>query len=343
MIDLRSDVKTLPTREMLEAMAQAELGDSKAGEDPTVLRLEAMASERLGTEAAALMISGTMANLSALMALGEPGHGMVVDPDAHVYFYEGAHAKIAGLMPVLVPGENGLMDPDALDQAARRFGGSAVLRVLCLENTHNRAGGRAVPVSLHQRLCEVAHAHGMAVHVDGARIFNASVATGTPVAEFARHADSVMFCLSKSLCCPLGSVLCGRADFIARARRASRRLGGGMRQAGVIAAAGIVALESMVDRLADDHANARLLAQGLEDLPGLTIDMDTVETNMVNAGVETSGHSIADWIAACAARGVRIGAHRPDKLRFVTHRHHTPDLIRRAIDSTARAAADLTP
>ena len=340
-IDLRSDVKTLPTQEMLEAIARAELGDSKANEDPTVLRLEATAAERLGMEAAMLTISGMMANLVALMAHADPGQGVVLDPESHIYFYEGAHARIAALMPVLVESDDGRLDPQAVEHACARYGKSVSLRLLCLENAHNRSGGRVIPLDLHTRLCETAHAQGLAVHVDGARIFNAAVASGAPAAEYGRQADSIMFCLSKSLCCPLGSVLCGNREFIEKARRARRLLGGAMRQAGVFAAAGLVALESMVDRLAEDHANARLLAEGIERLPGLTVNCGGVETNMVNAGVETSGRSIADWTDACRANGVLVSAHRPDKLRFVTHRHITTGLVREAVRRIALTAEKL--
>ena len=337
LIDLRSDVKTLPTEDMLEAMRRAELGDAKVNEDPTVLRLEAMAAERLGTEAAMLVISGTMANLAALMAHADPGDAMVLDPDCHIYFYEGAHARVAGLMPLLVGSRDGLMDPDQLDTVVRRHQGVSP-RLLCLENTHNRGGGRVIPISLHAALCKVAHDHGMSIHVDGARIFNAVVASGTPAAEYARHVDSIMFCLSKSLCCPLGSLLCGSAEFIGKARLASRRLGGGMRQAGVIAAAGIVALDAMVDRLAEDHANARSLAEGVSEIAALSVNMETVESNMVNVGIERSGRPIAEWQNALKAEGVLIGSHRPDKLRFVTHRHISAEDIREVVKRIRQAA-----
>jgi len=339
-IDLRSDTKTLPTAEMREAMRDAELGDSKANEDPTVLRLEAMACKALGTEAAMLVISGTMANLCALMAHGKPGDAFLTDPDAHVYFYEGGHVAVAGLLPVLVPSRGGLMGPEKLTAAIEQHRGRA--RVLCLENTHNRGGGRVVPIDLHAQLCEIARKNGIAVHVDGARIFNAAVASAVPAAEYARHADSVMFCLSKSLSCPLGSVLCGGGDFIRRARAARARLGGGMRQAGVIAAAGVVALRTMVDRLEDDHALARRLAQAVSEMPGLSVDLATVETNMVNVGVAEGGASVEHWVRALGDKGVLAGVHRPDKLRLVTHRHHSRDKIEDAIARIRATAEGLT-
>lgn len=349
-IDLRSDTKTLPTEEMLDAMRRAELGDSKANEDPTVLRLEAMACERLGTEAAMLVISGTMANLCALMVHASPGDGLIIDPDAHVYFYEGGHTAIAGLQPLLVESEDGLIDPDALAATVRRYRGRA--KLLCLENTHNRGGGRVVPIDRHDQLCAVAHENGLATHVDGARIFNAAVASGTPAAEYGHHVDSIMFCLSKSLSCPLGSVLCGSGDFIQKAKAARARLGGGMRQAGVIAAAGIVALETMIDRLAQDHALARCLAEAVNEIPGLSVKLETVETNMVNvdiasagaasrAGGHDSGRSVHECIEAFGRHGVLAGAHWPDKLRLVVHRHHSAEVIDRAIGRMQAAVSEL--
>lgn len=336
MIDLRSDVKTLPTVEMLEAMQRAELGDSKVDEDPTVLRLEAMASRLMGTESAVLVISGTMANLCALMAHANRGGAFLTDPDAHIYYYEGGHVGVAGLQPLLVESCDGLIDPDELAAAIKRYRNRASL--LCLENTHNRGGGRAVPFDLHAKLCRIARDNGMAVHLDGARIFNAAVATGTPAAEYARHADSAMFCLSKSLSCPLGSVLCGSRDFIRKAKTARNRIGGGMRQAGVIAAAGIVALRTMIDRLSEDHVLARRLAEAVAEMPGLTLNLKTVETNMVNVGVEESGRPLDDWIQAFKKNGVLVGSHRPNKLRLVTHRHHDTDIIDEAIRRMGRAA-----
>jgi len=217
MIDLRSDVKTLPTVEMLEAMRRAELGDSKVDEDPTVLHLEAMASKIMGTESAVLVISGTMANLCALMTHANRGGAFLTDPDAHIYYYEGGHVGVAGLQPLLVESRDGMIDPDGLAAAIKRDRNRASL--LCLENTHNRGGGRAVPIDLHAKLCGIAHDNGMAVHLDGARVFNAAVATGTRPAEYARRVDSVMFCLSKSLSCPLGSVCVAAASSYERRRR----------------------------------------------------------------------------------------------------------------------------
>ena len=329
MIDLRSDVKTLPTDEMLEAMCSAELGDSKAGEDPTVLRLEAMAAERLGMEAAMLVISGTMANLCALMVHTAPGDGYFTDPENHIFYYEGGHVAMAGALPMPVESREGLLAPEEFLSAIRRCPERG--RLLCLENPHIRWGGRVIPVELCAELYEIAHEHGMAVHLDGARIFNAVVASGTSAAQYAAHADSVMFCLSKSLSCPLGSLLCGSSAFIQKARKVCGRLGGGMRQAGIIAAAGIVALETMIDRLAQDHALAKRLAQALNDLPGLSVDLETVDTNMVNVNVRESRVSLKGWQQALKGNGVLVSAYSRDRLRLVTHRHHNAAVIEEAI------------
>jgi len=204
-------------------------------------------------------------------------------------------------------------------------------RVLCLENTHNRSGGRVVPLDLHRRLCGVAHERGLKVHLDGARIFNAQVAAGIPASEWARDADSVVFCLSKGLSCPLGSVVVGDAEFIERARHSRKRIGGGMRQAGIIAACGIVALESMIDRLAEDHANAKLLAQGLSEVPGLRVDLDKVETNMVYVDHSATGLSTDEVLARVKSAGVLASGSPPKRVRLVTHRHIDRPAIAEAV------------
>ncbi|MBT3381842.1 MAG: aminotransferase class I/II-fold pyridoxal phosphate-dependent enzyme [Lentisphaerae bacterium] len=338
-IDLRTDVKTLPTREMLKAMCTAELGDSKVGEDPTVNRLEAMAAERMGTEAAVLMISGTMANQAAMMAHADRGGRYMIGHDAHIYFYEGGHSALSGLLPVMVPSHQGLIEPDDLRATIRR---GPKAQFLCLENTHNRGGGRAIPLDRHTALCQIARENNMSIHVDGARIFNTEIATGTPASEYVKHVDSVMFCLSKSLCCPLGSILCGSKEFIAKATGAMRRLGGGMRQAGVIAGPGIYALEHMVSRLKEDHANAKRLARGLAGIPGLIVKQDIVETNMIGAWLESPDHSAVDWMDACKTQDVLVGAYGPERLRFVTHRHHNAEMVDEATERIRKAADTLT-
>jgi threonine aldolase len=328
-IDLYSDTHTLPTEAMFRAMASAPLGDDIHDTDPTVHRLEALAAERMGKEAAILTISGNMANLIALMCHGVPGDEVLIDPESHIYYYEsGSMASVAGLMPMPVRSDRGLIDPDDVAAAIReRDVHYPTPCLLCLENTHNRGGGRVVPLDRHRALCRAAHEHGLAVHLDGARIFNAAIAAGVPVTEYARDVDSVMFCLSKGLSCPLGSVLCGSRQLIAKADRARKRLGGGMRQAGIIAAAGIVALETMVDRLADDHANARRLATLLADVPGLHIDPAEVETNMMYVDHRPSGLSTAQVVALLERHGVLVSDRPPTHIRLVTHRHHDAAVI----------------
>jgi threonine aldolase len=322
-INLRSDTQTLPTEEMLEAMRAAQLGDDTYDEDPTVQKLESMAAAMLGKQAAMLVISGQMGNLAALMAHANPGDEVLLDLESHIFYYEvGSLANIAGLMPMPLHATDGMIEPDDLRASIRsRNLHYPVPRLLCLENTHNRSGGRAMPLKLHEELCAVAHEHGLAVHLDGARIFNAAVKFGIPAAKYAEHTDSVMFCLSKGLSCPLGSLLVGGKEFIERADRCRKRLGGGMRQAGVIAACGIVALKRMIDRLADDHCTAQALAHGLREIPGLRIALDTVDTNMVYVDHYGTGLSTAEVLARWKKAGVLASGRPPRHVRLVTHRH----------------------
>ena len=338
-INIRSDTQTLPTLDMLEAMRHAPLGDDTYHEDPTVNKLEAMAAERMGKEAALLVISGTMGNLISAMAHASPGDEVIIDPDAHMFYYEaGSLASVAGLMPMPVPSDLGMLDPDAVAAAIRKPNFHyPVPRLLCLENTHNRSGGRVVPPDLHARLCAVAREHGLKVHLDGARIFNAAIAAGVDVKEYTDQVDSVMFCLSKGLSCPLGSMVAGSREFIERADRARKRIGGGMRQAGVIAAAGIVALEAMVDRLAEDHANARVLATGLNRVPGLQVDMTTVETNMVYVDHSPSGLDTATVLSALKTHGIVASGRPPRHFRLVTNRHHDRAVVDEVLRRIERA------
>lgn len=332
-INLRSDTPTLPTQQMREAIFAADLGDDTYDEDPTVKKLEAMAAEKLDKEAAMLAISGNMANLVALMVHAKPGDGVIVDPNSHIFYYEvGGMASVGGLMPMPVPSHKGLLDPDEVRAAICRTGlHYPEPRLLCLENTHNRSGGRVVPVDLHRQLCDVAHEHGLAVHLDGARIFNAAIAANVAVTEYTQHVDSLMFCLSKGLSCPLGSVLVGSKGFIKEAVKVRKRIGGGMRQAGIIAAAGVVALETMIDRLADDHALARVLAKRLDEIPGFSIDPASVETNMVYADHSSSGLTTDQVMDQLADAGVIASARPPSHIRFVINRHHDESMIAEAL------------
>lgn len=337
-IDLRSDTVTLPSDGMRRAIAEAPLGDDVMGEDPTVRRLEAMAAERTGKEAALLVSSGTMSNLVAIMAQAQRGEEAVVGSEAHVFQYEVAGAAgVAGVQLRTVPNDaRGRMAPADVEAAIR---GSNVhwprTALVCIENTHNRCSGAAITAEETDAIAAVARRHGASVHIDGARIFNAALATGTSVARLAEAADTIGFCLSKGLGAPVGSVLCGPGEVIARARKARKMLGGGMRQAGIIAAAGIYALDHMVDRLAEDHANARALARGLAALPVVEVDPEGIDSNIVIAGV---GDEIA-FLRALKRSGVLAGTPRRGDVRFVTHYGITASDIDDAIERIRGAVA----
>jgi len=322
LIDLRSDTVTLPTPRMREAMAAAEVGDDVFGEDPTVNRLEAMAAERMGKEAGLFVPSGTMGNLVALLTHCNRGDEVILGDQSHTFLYEaGGSAALGGIHPFPLPNNpDGTIDPEKIEAAIRpenvHFPRT---RLICLENTHNRCGGAVLRPEYMARVAAIARRHGLAIHLDGARIFNAAVALGVEPAVLTRDADSVTFCVSKGLSAPVGSVLCGSADFIAEARRARKIVGGGMRQAGVIAAAGIVALEEMVDRLAEDHANARRLAEGLAEMPGITIELDSVETNIVIFELHREDLTPEELAARLREQGVLLLPIGGRQLRAVTH------------------------
>lgn len=322
-INLRSDTQTLPTEEMLDRMSHSPLGDDVFGEDPTVKKLEEITAAMFGKEAALLVTSGTMGNLCALMSHTRPGDEVILEADSHIYYYEvGGFSALAGLSPRLVAGENGIMNIDMIKKAMRpediHFPRSSLL---CIENTHNRGGGTVYPVSLMDEISLFAHEEGLKVHVDGARIFNAAIALGVDVKELVKSADSVMFCLSKGLSAPIGSLLVGSEDFVKRARKIRKMLGGGMRQAGVIAAAGIVSLEKMVDRLAEDHANARFIAEELTRIEGLNIDLKTVQTNMVYCDISKLKVSAKQLAQLLKEKDVLVSPVPPYKIRLVTNRH----------------------
>lgn len=341
-IDLRSDTVTQPTEEMREAMARAAVGDDVFGEDPTVRELEALAAEMLGKEAGLFVPSGTMANLVAVMTHTQKGDEVLVEAEAHTYYYEvGSISAVAGTIPRPIPGRAGYIAPEQVREAVRPANVHfPIPRLLCLENTHNRAGGMPFGPQEMDAVCLTAHELGLAVHVDGARIFNAAVALGVPAKTLVRYADSVMFCVSKGLSAPVGSVLAGTGDFIERARRFRKMVGGGMRQAGVIAAAGVVALRTMVNRLAEDHANARRLAEGMARLPGLAVDLSRVRTNMILAQVN-GPTSAAEFTARMRDEGVLALPTGSSTIRMVTHRHITPGAVDRALDALRRTATAL--
>jgi len=323
-INIRSDTQTLPTPAMREAICNAVLGDDTYDEDPTVQEFEALAARMVGKEAALLVLSGNMGNLVALMAHGSPGDEVLLDPDSHIFYYEvGGLANIAGLMPMPVPSHRGMIDPAELAAAIRPANLHYPMpRLLCLENTHNRSGGRVVPLDLHRELCRVAHERQLLVHLDGARIFNAAIAAGVEVSDYTRDVDSIQVCLTKGLGCPLGSFVAGTRDFIERADRARKRLGGGMRQAGIIAAAGVYALNHHVERLADDHRQARRLAERLNDLPDLAVDLASVESNMVYVDHSATGLSSGEFAKRLKSAGVIVSTRPPVHIRLCTNLHH---------------------
>lgn len=329
MINVRSDTQTLPTPAMRDAIYQAVLGDDTYDEDPTVQEFEALAARMVGKEAAVLVLSGNMGNLSALMAHGSAGDEVIIDPDSHIFYYEvGGLANIAGLMPMPVQSHRGMLDPDEVAAAIRPANlHYPKARLLCLENTHNRSGGRVMPLALHRELCDVAHERGLAVHLDGARIFNAAIAAGCSASDFTRDVDSIQVCLTKGLGCPLGSFVAGSREFIERVDRARKRLGGGMRQAGIIAAAGIYALKNNVERLAEDHRRARVLAEKLNELPDLSVDLETVETNMVYVDHSATGWSSGEFAQRLKAQGIIVSTRPPSQIRMCTNLHHGDDTI----------------
>jgi len=333
-VDLRSDTLTLPTPAMREAMARAEVGDDVWEEDPTVRRLEEVAARRTSKEGALFVSSGTQGNLVSVLAQTRPGQEIILDRDSHVLNYEGAGAAVFGGVQTLpVATERGFLTAAQVRDNVRPSNiHIPSTGLVCVENTHNRHGGTCCTPEEIAAVAAAAHAHGIPVHLDGARIFNAAVALGRPVADFARPVDSITFCLSKGLAAPVGSLVCGSREFVARARRVRKMLGGGMRQVGVLAAAGLIALESMVERLAEDHDHAKRLAHGLAGLPRLRLDPGKVQTNIVIFHVDRDGGS-AELAAGCLARKVKIHQIGPGAIRCVTHKDVDREDIDRALDA----------
>jgi threonine aldolase len=319
-IDLRSDTVTRPSEPMRRAMADAEVGDDAYGEDPTVRRLEEQTAELLGVPAALFVSSGTQANEIAIGVHCRPGDELVVESGCHcVHFEGGAISALWGVQPRLIDSERGILSSDQIRAAVRSPGDPFPRsRLLCLENTHSRGGGTVWPIDSYRQAVSAAREHSLQVHLDGARLFNAHVASGVPLSDYAAIADSTSVCFSKGLGAPVGSALCGGAEFIREARRLRRRLGGGMRQAGIIAAGALYALTHNISRLAEDHANARRLAQGLMETPGIQLDPSRVETNMVYAEFPFPA---AQTVARLRSVGVLANAEgaRPQMVRFVCH------------------------
>ncbi|TAK14206.1 MAG: low-specificity L-threonine aldolase [Anaerolineae bacterium] len=334
LLDFRSDTVTLPSEAMRKAMAEAELGDDVYGDDPTVNRLQDLAAEMTGKEAGLFVPSGTMGNLAALLAHCQRGDEVIVGDQAHTYIFEaGGMAALGGIHPRVVKNlSDGRLDLEEVRAAVRPDDAHfPVTRLLTLENTHNRCGGAILSPSYMKAAGDLAHELGLQLHLDGARIFNASVALGVDVKVLTGPADSVMFCLSKGLAAPVGSVLCGSKDFILRAHRARKQLGGGMRQAGVLAAAGILALTQMVERLDDDHRQARQLAKGLSEVAGIQVESLEPPTNMVYFQLmEGSADAFRE---RCKKAGLLVGVAGGSRFRMVTHYGIEGNDVKRAIDA----------
>jgi threonine aldolase len=322
-VDLRSDTVTLPTPEMREAMAQAQVGDDVYGEDPTVIRLQDMAAEMVGKEAGLFVASGTMGNLAAVLSHCGRGDEAILGDKAHTFLYEaGGISALGGVHSHQVPNQSdGSLLLEDLRSAIRSDDAHfPPTRLIALENTHNRCGGVYLTPEYTRSVGDLAKGHNISLHLDGARLFNAAVAQNVPAVELAAPADSVTFCLSKALCAPVGSVLCGSREFIHRAHRIRKQLGGGMRQAGILAAAGILALQNMVDRLAEDHARARRLAAGLRGVPGIVLDPGSPQTNMIFLSLSEEVPLNASQAARqLDAYGVRVGSVGERRFRLVTH------------------------
>ncbi len=340
-IDFRSDTLSLPTEEMLRSTLSAALGDDSRDGDPTVLELEALAADLMGKEAGLFMPSGTMSNLVAMRTHVEPGATAIVEQSAHLYGAEiGGIAAGCGLLVLPVPGTYGAPDLSALRDAARRVPTLfPTPGILCLENTHNAAGGTVIPEAHIEAAAGIAREHKLRVHLDGARIFNAGVAAGVDVRTFTRHVDTVSFCLSKGLSAPIGSLLTGPRTFIDRARMIRRALGGTLRQAGVIAAQGLVALRTGITRLVEDHENARVLARGLAALDGLHVDLRSVQSNIVNLDVDGLGIDAKTFALHLDRNGVRSLPGLGTGVRFVTYRGITREDIDGALEAVAETVS----
>jgi threonine aldolase len=339
-VDLRSDTLTRPTPAMSRAMAEAEVGDDVFGEDPTVNKLEAMAAERLGKDAALYVASGTMGNLVSLLAHCGRGEEIILGSLSHTFFFEqGGSSAVGGIHPRTIPNQpDGTLPLPEIEAAIRADNVHFPrTRLIVLENTHNLCSGYPLGIDYMQAVGDIARRHDLKIHVDGARFFNAAAALGVAPDRLAAEADSISFCLSKGLGAPVGSVICGSRDFIAQARRARKVVGGGMRQAGVLAAAGIAALTEMVDRLADDHANARKLAEGLADMPGLAVDLSQIKTNIVYFGLAREDITVEQLVKTLGDEGVRMLPVGVGRIRAVTHYHITAEDIDYTLEVFSKA------
>lgn len=336
-IDLRSDTVTLPTREMMEAIKQAKLGDDVFGEDPTVNRLEEIAAKKLGKQAALLVSSGTQANLISLMANTNYGEQVILEAESHIYWYEvGGVSAIAGLFPKTIKSKKGAPNPKDIEAAITpkdiHFPKTSLI---CIENTHNRHGGTIITPQQILAISKIAKSNNLKLFMDGARIFNAAISLEVDVTKLTRNVDNLMFCLSKSLSCPIGSMIVGSNDFISKARKIRKVLGGGMRQAGIIAAPGIVALEKMIDRLKVDHINAKYLANQLAKIEGLSIDQARVQTNIIMLKIENSRVSAQKVIKELEKENIMVLSLGKNTIRMVTHRGVEKEHVEKTVNVIA--------
>ncbi len=338
-IDLRSDTVTKPSAEMRRAMAEAEVGDDVFIEDPTINKLQERAAEIFGRQAALFVPSGSMGNLTCILAQTRQGQEVICEESGHVYNYEMASmSAIGGVLPRLVPGEDGILSWQAISKAIRpKIYYRSQTALIALENTHNMAGGTVYPTKLSEEICDRAHDAGIPVHLDGARIFNAATYLGEDVADMTKKFDSIQFCLSKGLGAPVGSMIVGSREFIERCRSIRKMLGGGMRQAGVLAAAGLIALEKGSKRLQVDHDHAKLLATGLAAIPGITLNPAKVQTNIVIFNLKTSGWSSSDFLQTLAKRDVLAVPVDNERVRMVTHL----DVDRNDVEKAAAAVQEV--
>jgi threonine aldolase len=344
MIDLRSDTVTKPTEEMREAMYKAEVGDDVYQEDPTVNELEEVAAEILGKEAALFVTSGTQGNQIAVLAHTKLGDEIILEAESHIFYYEaGAVAALAGVQTRTLQGIHGEMSIEDIRNAIR---GEDIhlptTAMIGLENTHNRAGGRVLPLSYMKEVSELANEHGVPVHLDGARLWNAAVSLGVDVRELTQYVDTVQVCLSKGLSAPMGSILAGPKDWIVQARKWRKRLGGGMRQAGLMAAPGIIAITQMIDRLAEDHHRARELAKELAQIEGLVVEVNSVDTNIVLIDISSLGITAKAYLESIKERfdilGTAFGTYT---IRLTTHRHITDQDIEKTIEAFTSLSKEL--
>ncbi len=343
LIDLVSDTVTLPTDEMREAMQSAAVGDDVLEEDPTINQLESLSAEMMGKEASLFVPTGTMGNLLALMTHCQKGQEVILERTSHINDCEvGGISSLAGLVPYMIDAEKGIFDPMQIERAIRAEDiHNPDTGLICLENSHNRQGGTVMPPEIMDRISAIARTHNIPLHLDGARIFNAATFLKVDPAEIAKYFDSIMFCLSKGLCAPVGSMLSGSREFITRARKNRKMLGGGMRQAGILAAAGIIALKKMTGRLQEDHENARSLAEGLAKIDGLILDIERVQTNMAFIHLDKLGVSSDFFMEKLSKLNIRGSVESPTEVRFVTHYGIGADDIKTAISGIEEVVRSL--